>query len=270
MRPNVPNTEYLRVLLGGRSGSTKTRTAYSACLDPRFGRVLALDAKGQTRSIRKYKPVVGLEIITLESVADITLAYRWLKAGQPKQDSFVVKLRLMGLELHPPYQTLIADGWSEMQRWVVKGASGNSAKSAGEALASVQIQDYGTILAQTLTIVDQFYDLPMHVIGTVLEQERQEGEGGPINYRHQLVGQARDQLSSYPEIVGRLVHIEKVSARITQATGIKDLITPETSSICFFKPSARHEAKDQTGALGDLMVDPTMAKIMDLIEEDAE
>lgn len=266
MRPNIPNTEWLRVLLTGRSGSTKTRTAYSACLDARFGRVLGLDAKGQTRSIRNYKPKVGLEIITLESVADVTKVFRWLKGGQKATDPFVAELARMGLELKPPYKTLIPDGWSEIQRWVVANATQSTGKAPGEPLSSADRQDYGQILAQTLKIVSDFYELPMHVIGTVLEQERQQGENGPIVFRHQLVGQARDQLSSYPEIVGRLVHIEKVSAKITQHPTIKDLITEDTSSICFFKPSNSHEAKDQTGSLGQMMVEPTMAKMLDLIE----
>jgi hypothetical protein len=261
MKRNEPNTEFLRVLFTGRSGSTKTRTAYTAALDERLQPVLGIDAKGQTRSIRAYRPAP--DILTVESTADVTRVYNWLKRGQNPADPIA-----RSFELNPPYKTLVVDGWSQIQQWIVRSASGNEQKAAGEQMMLTAIQDYGVIFAQTMNIVELFYSLPIHIIGTVLEQERQEGESGPTNYRHQLVGQSRDQLSSYPEIVGRLVHIERVSSSVKDHKAVRELITPETSSICFFKPSIRHEAKDQTGALGDLMVDPTMTKILDLLEAD--
>lgn len=254
-----PNTDFLRVLFTGRSGSTKTRTAYSATLDPRTSIVLGLDCGGQPRSIVDYRPKPDL--IRLESLSDVTAVYRWLAKGQPN-DAYAREF-----ELAPPYNTLVIDGFSEIQRWIALGAAGNSGRDPGERMALVEIQHYGTILSQTLVIAEKFYALPMHVIGTVLEQERQEGENGPILNRHQLVGQARDQLSSYPEIVGRLVHVDKLTPK--QRAPFESLISTDTVSVCYFKPSLRWEAKDQTGALGDAMVDVTITKILDAIEEHA-
>lgn len=257
----TPNTEFLRILFTGRSGSTKTRSAYSATLDPRTQPVLGLDCGGQPRSIVDYRP--RPDLIRLESLADVTEVYRWLARGQPN-DSYAKKF-----ELNPPYKTLVPDGFSEMQRWIALGAAGNSSREPGERLSQVEIQHYGTILGQTLLIVEKFYALPMHVIGTVLEQERQEGENGPILNRHQLVGQARDQVSSYPEIVGRLVHVDKLTPKQRAPFESAQLINTDTVAVCYFKPSLRWEAKDQTGALGDAMVDVTITKILDAIEAHA-
>jgi len=255
MRRVVPNTEYLRIMFVGRSGSTKTRTAYSACMDERMGRVLGLDMGGQPRSIRTYKPQP--DIIGIESLPDLSRIYAWLKAKQPRNDKIVSEF-----ELNPPYGTVVADGWSEAQRLVVVSASGNSNTQLGDKPKPVEIQHYGTIFAQTTAILEGFYSLPMHVIGTALENEREDNN--TIAFRIQMVGQSRDQAASYPEIVGRMMHIEKVSSQIRSA--LKHELTEDTVSVCFFKPSNKYEAKDQTGSLGEYMVDPTITKILDAIE----
>lgn len=264
MRKVIPNTEFVRIMFVGRSGSTKTRTAYSACLDPRMRRVLGLDMKGQPRSIRTYRPQP--DIVGIESLPDLSRIYAWLKNGQKPNDAIVKEAGL-----NPPYQTVVVDGWSEAQRLVVISASGNTMTQMGDKPKPIEIQHYGTIFAQTTAIFEGFYALPMHVIGTALENEKEDEKNGTV-FRIQLVGQSKDQAASYPEIVGRMVHIEKVSNQIkTALKGDKDSgYTEDTISICFFKPSAKHEAKDQTGALGDVMVDATMTKILDLIETSME
>lgn len=246
MRRVTPNTSYVKALFTGRSGSTKTRTAYSATLDPRFQPVLAIDAWGQPRSIDDYRP--RPDILSIDHIDEIYDILRWLQAGQPKNHSMV-----KNFDLNPPYKTVVPDGFSEIQRQLGLNLAGGGDQRAY----------YGRVLTDTLKIVEGFYRLPMHVIGTVLEQERQEGEDGPIMFRHLLVGQARDQLSSYAEVVGRLVHVEKLAPKLK--TALAQYLTDESVSVCYFKPSLRHEAKDQTGKLGHMMVDPTMAKIADVL-----
>lgn len=256
MRRVVPNQEFLRVMFVGRPGSTKTRTAYSATLDERTRPVLGLDCGGQPRSIVEYDPQP--DIISIEKVSDLSRIYRWLLDGQKRNDSLVREL-----ELNPPYLTLVIDGFSELQRLIVLEASGNSSAMPGDRVSPVEIRHYGDILARTLTIAERFYRLPMHVIGTVLEQERQEGENGPITFRPQVVGQSRDQLGSYPEVVGRLINVDKLSTTVKGQLG--KALTADSSAVCFFRPSPRHEAKDQTGKLGDFLIDPTMTAIMNLL-----
>lgn len=257
MRRTTPNTALLRILLTGRSGSTKTRTAYSATFDPRLQPVLAIDAGGQPRSINDYRPTP--DIITVESIADVSTVYNWLKRGQSSKDPLAIEL-----ELKPPYKTLIVDGFTEIQRLVIAGITGDAMKGAPDV--SKERSMYNTILAQTMAIAQAFYGLPMHVIGTVLEGERQEGEGGPIAYRHLLVGQSRDQLSSYAEIVGRLVHVDRLTGSLKKA--LEADISSDTVSVAVFKSNARNEAKDQTGQLGDVLIDPTIGKILDLVTDD--
>lgn len=256
MRKVIPNQEFLRLMFVGRPGSTKTRTAYSAVMDERTAPVLGLDCGGQPRSIAEYQPQP--DIIGIEKVADLSRIYKWLVEGQKPSDSLVREL-----QLSPPYKTLIIDGLSEIQRLIVLEASGNASAGPGDRVSPVEIRHYGDILARTLTIAERFYRLQLHVISTVLEQERQEGENGPVTYRPQVVGQARDQLASYPEVVGRLMHVDKLSTTVKGQLG--KALTSDASAVCFFRPSPRHEAKDQTGKLGDFIVDPTLTKIMDLL-----
>lgn len=254
MKRTIPNTAYLRILLEGRSGATKTRTAYSATLDPRAQSVLAIDAGGQPRSIADYRPEPN--IISVESVADLTRIYNWLRRGQPAGDSLVREM-----ELTPPYRTLIIDGFTEIQRLVIAGITGDAMKGAPDV--SKERSMYNTILAQTMGIAQAYYSLPMHVIGTVLEGERQEGENGPTFYRPLMVGQSREQLASYAEIVGRMMHIDRVSGAVRKAIDAE--VTPDTISVAVFKSNPRHDAKDQTGRLDDIIIDPTISKVMDLL-----
>lgn len=254
MKRTTPNEAYIKMLLTGRSGSTKTRTAYSATFDPRLQPVLAIDAGGQPRSIADYQPIP--DIITVEGVADISTIYNWLKKGQPVRDVLVTQL-----ELHPPYKTIIIDGFSEIQRLIIAGITGDPMKGAPDV--SKERSMYNTILAQTMAIAQAFYSLPLHIIGTVLEGERTEGEGGPTVYRPLLLGQSRDQLASYAEIVGRCVHVDRLTGSLKKA--LEHDINDSTISVAIFKSSARAEGKDQTGRLDDVMVDPTMMKILDCL-----
>lgn len=257
MKKVTPNTAFLRILLEGPAGSTKTRTAYSATLDPRMQPVLAIDAGGQPRSIVDYRPEPS--IIAVESVADISTVYNWLRKGQPASDPIVKQL-----ELIPPYKTLVIDGFTEIQRLIIAGIMGDPMKGAPDV--SKERSMYNTILAQTIGIAQAYYNLPMHVIATVLEGERQEGENGPIHYRPLLVGQSRDQLASHAEIVGRMMHIDRVVGGMKKA--IEGAIDADTVSIAVFKSTPRHDAKDQTGKLDDVIIDPTIGKLLDLIMRD--
>lgn len=255
MKRTTPNSTYLRILLEGRAGSTKTRTAYTATLDPRTQPVLAIDAGGQPRSIADYRPEPT--IISVESVADISTIYNWLRKGQPAGDPLVKML-----ELTPPYNTLILDGFTEIQRLVISGITGDPMKGAPDV--SKERSMYNTILAQTMGIAQAYYALPMHVIGTVLEGERQEGENGPTFYRPLLMGQSREQLASYAEIVGRMMHIDRVSGVVRKA--IEGEVSADTISVAVFKSNPRHDAKDQTGRLDDIIIDPTIGKLLDLLQ----
>lgn len=256
MRKVVPNKDYLRILLTGRSGSTKTRTAYTSALDPEhFGRVLGIDAGGQPRSIADYSPAPDL--IAVDSVKDLTLLYNWLAQGQKPHR------KLMEMDIRGPYSTVVIDGFTEIQGLIIAGQLGDPTK--GNPDVSKDRAMYNVILGQTMGIARAFYSLPMHVIGTVLESERQEGEGGPVVYRHLLVGQSREQLSSYAEIVARLVHIDRLAGGIKLK--LKEDITEETISVAMFKSTTKNEAKDQTGRLGAVMVDPTMKQIYELVTE---
>lgn len=255
MKRITPNTAYLRILLEGRAGSTKSRTAYSATLDPRLQPVLAIDAGGQPRSVADYRPEPT--ILSVESVADLTRIYNWLKKRQPANDPIAEEF-----ELTPPYKTLIIDGFTEIQRLVIAGITGDAMKGAPDV--SKERSMYNTILAQTIGIAQAYYNLPMHVIGTVLEGERQEGENGPVHYRPLLVGQSRDQLASHAEIVGRMMHIDRISGNLRKA--VEPDIGADTVSVAIFKSNPRYEAKDQTGRLDDIVIDPTIGKLLDLIE----
>lgn len=253
--------QLLRVLFYGRSGSTKTRTVYSAVKDARTHPTLGLNLAGQPASIRDYRP--RPDIIDIEKLTDLNLFYSWLLGGQVADSQLVRKF-----DLHPPYKCLVIDGLTEIQRHVANDVTGNASKGPGDRRVRLEIQHHGDILAQMCAIANMFYSLPMHVLMTALEREDKDESTGGFLYRVLLTGQSAGQVPSYAEAVGWLRHAEKLPK--ADRTRLSAHLPVDATSVCYFRPSTRYDAKDQYGAFGDVMIDPTITKLLDCIESVAE
>lgn len=256
--------DHLKLLLYGRAGSTKTRTAASAALDNRTWPCLMLEASGNPISIREYerKP----DILTVEQLSDINGPYEFLSEGMPK-DHFLVK----EFGLRTDYKTLIFDGVSVLQRFSFRLVTG-TALSPGSIPKRVEIKHFNQVLAQMTMFAELYYDLPMHVIMTSLEAEKTDQQTGAIYYRPLLWGQSADEVPGYALMVMRLLHEKKVSARQMDsdvATAVGEVIRnaeAETYAVGLISPDPKYDAKDQYGTGLTFFRDPTVTKIMDAIE----
>lgn len=255
VRPDRP--PYLKGLFYGIPGSGKTRFAMSAAFDPRMGKVLALDAGGNPHSISDY--AVHPDIIELDSLGDIDPIYNWLLAGQPANSDLVKRL-----ELEPPYQTLILDGVTDVQRLAFGEATGNKKLGPGTLPTKIERSHFGSVLAQMTTLAYRFFKLPMHVIVTALEREDKDEVTGSISYRPLLLGQSSTEVAGYAYIVSRLVRRARIDKKIL--TAIEDLPKDNDDvNVAFFRSAGKFIAKAQYGVKLDLMVDPTVSKLMDAI-----
>jgi hypothetical protein len=251
----------LKVLAYGQPGSTKTRTVSTAALDDRTWPVLMLDAGGNPLSIREYarKP----DIIQLDALEDLNPIYRWLALGQPPADPLVKQLALMQ---DGAYKSIIIDGITDIQRFSFAKVVGNVGKLPGELLAPTQIQHHQSVLQQMTNMARLFFKLPLNVFVTALEKETQDANG-QLMYRPLLTGQAPGEVGSYAYTVMRLVHRARVSKREQRDLKIAEDPTDQTVAVGFFRPSGSTMAKDQHGIGVDYMVDPTVTKMLDSIEE---
>lgn len=250
--------EKVKLLLYGAPGSTKTRTAASASLDERFGKVLMLEAFGNPISIRDYK--IKPDIITIETMSDFNDPYEWLLNGQDPNAQFAKDYGLV-----PPYSTLIIDGLTEIQRFVIRKVSGADFVAPGEITSALGRQGFGQLLGTMLNWAVHFVQLDLNIIMTSLEMTQAHPDTG-LMHRHPLIwGQTGNEIAGYMFMVVRLTN-ELVGERLLMSE-IKDPIRDDTTSVAFFRETPQYYAKDQYGISVSHLTNPTMGKILDLIDQ---
>ena len=257
-RYNDPEPEdvKLKMLIYGKPGAGKTTLAASACYDPRMGRVLMLESFGNPIALRhqEKKP----DIITIEDIKDFNEPYKWLSDGQDPNDSYA---RKHGLQ--PPYDTLIIDGLTEVQRFVIRKVIGTSYGGPGDMVGKLQRQGFGQILATMLNWAVHFVQLDMHVLLTTLEATRIV-QNEPTFAHPLLWGQLESEISGYFYAVTRVV--QRLAAPKILMKADVDPMTKTTFNMALFKETLGYYAKEQYGFVAPHVTDPTILKIMDLVE----
>lgn len=257
-RINPTLEDKLKTLFYGQPGSTKTRTAATAALDPRLSPVLYLEQGGNPLSMRSYTR--WPDIVHMEKLSDYNPIYDWLLNGQ-KDSSPIVDI----LKLKPPYKTLVIDSITEVQRYSFRTVIGSSSAKPGDIPASAERQHFNKVLSQMVNFANLFYQLPMHVILTSLESETKNEATGDIFYKPLLWGQSSGEVPGYAYLVARMVHRARIEGKMYRVIG--DAIDQVTSSVALFQPAGTYMAKDQYGCMGGFMPDPTIGKMLDLLEE---
>jgi hypothetical protein len=250
---------YARVMLYGQPGSGKTRTVGTASLDERSAPCLMLSSAGNPESISDYDPLP--DIIEIEALKEYNPIYEWLAAGQDPNSPVVKEM-----DLRPPYKSLVVDGITETQRMSFQVVVGTTMTGPGSIPPTAEIQHFNKVLGQMVNFARLFFSLPMHVFITSLEREDRDQMTGAITYKPLLWGQSAGEVPGYALSVGRMVHRAKMDSKMKKAMSVaEDPVGENVTSVAFFLPSGKFQAKDQTGTLGDWMQNPTVAKMLDLI-----
>jgi len=250
--------EKLKALFYGQPGTGKTRLAATAALEPRMGRVLMLEAFGNPISIKDYptKP----DIITIDQMSDFNAPYRWLSDGQDPKDPFVEEFGLT-----PPYSTLIVDGLTEVQRFVVRKVSGVDYVGPGDLTGALGRQGFGQLLGTMLNWAVNYIQLDLHIIITCLEAIQTDASTG-IAHRHPLIwGQSGNEIAGYAFLVGRITN-NLVGERLLLQEA-RDPVRDDTVAVAFFKETPTYYAKDQYHMPVTHVTNPTIGKILDLIDQ---
>jgi len=257
-RVDVSASPHLRILLYGVPGSTKTRTAATAALDERLAPALLLNAAGNPVAIRDYDPLP--DVINIEELKDVNAPYDWIIKGQKENHPFCKEF-----SLSPPYKTLIVDQLTDVQRMSFALVTGNTNLAPGSHPTRSGFQQFGAVLGQMVNFTKLYFSLPIDVVMTCLEQAKKNESTGAINYSPLLWGQSNIEVPGYAYVVARLVHRSRLKSR---ALRVMEDANAETTSVAFFVPSGTYIAKDQYGALGQWMVDPSIPKMYDKIYPD--
>jgi len=253
----VQTKEGLKMLVYGQPGSGKTWLAGSAAEDERFGRVLMLEAFGNPISLRKKEKVP--DIITVEQLEDFNDPYEWIVDGQNPNDAYA-KLH----NLTPPYSTLVIDGTTEVQRFIMRRITGNERVSPGDLTTAMTRQGFGQLLGTMLNWSVHYLELTktgMNVILTGLEANKQD-ESMLVRNSPLFWGQSGNELCGYAYMVMRLSVALRVDPDLKQDDAIFDEDTYNVGQIIETK---RTYAKDQYGCGLKHIINPTMSKVADLI-----
>lgn len=259
-------TQLLKLLISGYSGSGKTTICGSAGLDERTSPVLHCDAGGNPTSLARFGANYNGTVIKLQKLSDLNPLYDWLFKGQPTDHPMVTK---MGLT--PGFKTVVLDGITRIQYFSFDLAMGLN-DSVGSMIAKPEWQHYGAVLNQMTHDFSRFYDLPMHVIVTSLEEKEKiyirpnDDSSAFYQFNPAIDGKSAGRVIAMAQAVIRVCH--KTIAEplaLAEAKAQKGNKEPQYSIAQFVQTQTAY-AKDQHGFNAKYLADLTIAELLDRLE----
>jgi SepF-like predicted cell division protein (DUF552 family) len=218
------------MLLYGRSGVGKTWLAGSSYAVPEMKRVLYIDVEGGTLTLRKDFPQI--DVARVKTWKDVQAIYDELYAGGHG------------------FSTVILDSLTEIQKFNMDQIMIQLLEKADERDMDVpSLREWGKNLEQIRRFVRAFRDLPINVIFTALEREDKDRMGRPIKLPS-LSGKMAGEVAAFLDIVlyYNMKEIDGEQRRLLQSAATESTI-----------------AKDRSGKLPPVVVDPTMEVLYDYI-----
>jgi hypothetical protein len=240
----------LKILWYSPPGHGKTTMLGTAVKDKRISPMLLLEFEAGIRSIESKvreirledlgskKPSIDkIDVVHIQTWADFDVAYEFLLEGNHE------------------YKSVGIDSLSEVDYL-----------SMGDALRVAQLEDrkhdpdipeqrdYLRNASKIRKLIRFFRNLPLHVFFTANSKLEQDPLTRESKIWPALTGKLAFEVPGLVEIVGYLAVVEK-----DEDTNERWL---------FVQPTGRFEAKDRTegGKLGQYIVEPTIPKILDLVE----
>ena len=264
MKQQIPP---LKCLFYGDPGSGKTRLSYSAALDERTSPILVIDAHGNPESTWDY-PQENITVVPIRKIKDLNEPYDFFSEGQPgihKFRSFL--LEEFEVTEVPKFKTVVLDTITDIQRYSFNEALGYVA-GPGSFPKKREWEHFNKVLGQMINMATLFYGLTeigLNVIMTSHEKKKEDRNDGIERYQPLLDGQSDQEVPGKAMLVGRLMHISRLSGVQKRDTKDARKEAEESQIAVFLKPTSTYVAKEQYGAQVDFILDPSITKILDAI-----
>lgn len=222
---------YMNILFYGDPGVGKTRLAGTADSVPGMRKVLFVDLEGGTLTLTHSNP--NVDIVRVSSWKEMQAVYDALYAGNHE------------------YSTVVLDSLTEIQKF-------NMYEIMTELIGFNEDRDpdvpgmreWGKNLEQMRKFVRAFRDLPMHTIFTALMKNDKDKKTGLSQRKPYLSGKLADEVAGFLDIVCYM-YIKEVDGEQTRL-----LLSSATDEIV---------AKDRTGKLPIVMINPDMGDLLNYI-----
>ena len=232
---------HLNILVYGDSGVGKTRLAGSADDVPEMRSVLVVDFEGGSETLKHTYP--NCDTVRVTSWKDMQLVYDELYAGNHK------------------YRTIILDSLTEVQKFNMYGIMQKLVEDKGESrdVDVPSMREWGINLEQMRKFVRAFRDLPYNTIFTALVKVEKDQKTGMLIKEPSLSGKLAKEVAAFLDIV---VFMYMREMEVDNETRQTRLVLSQATDTC--------TAKDRTGKLPQVMIEPTMAEIMKYINQENE
>jgi hypothetical protein len=236
VKPPSEIIDWLNLLIYGEVGAGKTWFGGTADDDERTRPLLVIDTEGGITTLR-HRPEV--DVVTLRSLPELEKLHNDLYHSI--EDGSIY------------YKTLMIDSLPELadldMRTIMKEAYSKNPDKVDRDVPSPR--EYGKSRVHMRAIVRAFRDLPCHTIFTAQVGSFQE-EGQPTKYFPAFTGKMKTEIPGFMDIVGYLQpEVEPGSGVIVRKLQVQG--------------TRRVVAKDRTSALGNMVENPTVPMIWDLV-----
>lgn len=231
--------EWLNLLIYGEPGAGKTYLCGTAQDHPDTKPILIIDVEGGTITLRRKRDVDVKQVRTMKDIEDIHSSLR--------------------KDIDQYYKTVIIDSLTELQKLdmrTVQQEEYNRQPEKTDIYVPSQ-RAWGKSGERVRMIVRAFRDLPCNTIVTCLMAYEKDEKTNITTYFPSVPGKLRSELPGFFDVVGYLRAVEERGEN--NETVIRRVLqTAKTSRVI---------AKDRTGALPDVLNDPTIPLIWDLIKD---
>jgi len=229
---------YLNMLIHSPGGHGKTTFLATACDDPRTSPILVADMEGGAALRFAKKDPSTYTIRHVRSINDLNQLYEYLAKGDH------------------PYKSFAIDSLTEVQKLglfeFVYGTKPDMSFSGNVInVKTAELQHWAKSKTQIEMLVRYFRDLPIHTFFTTLTQTIRDELTGKVTTTIALPGKQADEIPGIPDIVGYL--------------GIVKTKENPNMRALMVQPDGRIVCKDRTDALGDVVLEPTVSKVLDAI-----
>lgn len=214
-------------LIYGESGVGKTTLVGSADEIPEMRKILVLDIEGGLLSIKDKYP--NVDSVRIKSWTDMQRVYDALYAGEHG------------------YNTVIIDSLTETQKMSMDQIMRKLIDEHEERDGDVPgIREWNINIEQTRKFVRAFRDLPMTTLFTALSRVDKNSMTGVTRTKPSLSGKVADEVAAFLDIVSYLYVKEHDGEN-------------KRMLLCGSTPTT--VAKDRTGKLDQVLMNPTMSMI---------